>query len=87
MGLRSLALRFRKDGMKRLKPDVFRDICWEDCEWSKLLERCMVDDINFVEDDLADAIEAATLRTYHGCRTDDASLYFEHGLRVHAPLR
>ncbi|WP_312363069.1 hypothetical protein [Ensifer sp.] len=34
-------------------------------------------------DELADSIENGTLRTFHGCRTDDAGLYFREGLRVH----
>ncbi len=78
-----LSPRFRRDGMRRLKPGWFRDLCWDDSEWSDLLERCLVADFDYHADALANALDPAVIRTFHGCRSDDAGSYFRDGLRVH----
>jgi hypothetical protein len=78
-----LSPRFRADGLRRLKPGVFRDLCWDDSDWLRVLEKCLTADIAYHTDKLAEVIEPATLRCYHGCRTDDASIYFREGLRTH----
>lgn len=75
--------RFRADAMKRLKPSVFRDLCWDDTDWLEVLGRCIKEPIETVKEDLADALLNGTIRTYHGCRTEDAGSYFREGLRVH----
>lgn len=74
---------FRSDAMKRLKPGVFRDLCWDDTDWLKVLVRCIVRPIESVKEDLADALLGGLVRTYHGCRTEDAGSYFREGLLVH----
>ena len=74
---------FRKDGLRRLKPGVFRDLCWDDPDWSDLLERCLLAHLDYFAEQLADALEHSVLRTFHGCRTDDARSYFELGIRIH----
>jgi len=74
---------FRRDGFRRLKPGRFRDLCWDDFEWRNVLGRCLLADIDYHTDQLADVLDRATLRTYHGCRTDDAGSYFREGLLVH----
>lgn len=74
---------FRKDGMKRLKPGSFRDLCWDDTDWLTVLGRCIKRPIEDVKFDLADALSSSIIRTYHGCRTDDAGSYFRQGLLVH----
>jgi len=71
--------------MKRLKPGTARKLCWDDSEWSRVLERCLVGDPERVRHDLAWALEPATLRTFHGCRTDDAWSYFKNGLLRNDP--
>ena len=48
-----------------------------------MLEKCLTADIAHHTDKLAQAIEPATLRTYHGCRTADAGIYGREGLRTH----
>lgn len=68
-----LAPRFRTDGMRRLKPGIERDICWDDSDWSRILEKCLTADLAYHTDKLAEAIERAVLRTYHGCRTSDVA--------------
>jgi hypothetical protein len=78
-----LGNRFRADGMRRLKPGTFRDLCWDDTDWSRVLERCLIADIEYHVGKLAAAIEPAILRVYHGCRTDDAGTFFREGLHVH----
>ena len=75
--------RFRKDGMRRLKPGRVREICWDDSEWLEVLGKCLVDDLDFHTEDLADALDGAIQRVYHACRTEDAGRYFREGLRVH----
>jgi hypothetical protein len=78
-----LAPRFRADAMRRLKPGIFRDLCWDDSDWSRVLEKCLVADIEYHTGKLAEAIEPATIRAYHGCRTTDAGIYHREGLRTH----
>jgi hypothetical protein len=77
-----LSPRFRADGLRRLKPSVFRDLCWDDSDWSRVLEKCLTD-MAYHTEKLAEAIEPATLRSYHGCRTADAGIYCREGLRTH----
>lgn len=74
---------FRADGMKRLKPGIFRDLCWDDTDWLEVLGRCIKRPIESVTDDLADALLSGVIRTYHGYRTEDAGTYFREGLLVH----
>ncbi|MGH6709856.1 MAG: hypothetical protein ACREEK_12880 [Bradyrhizobium sp.] len=74
---------FRKDALKRLKPGVFRDVCWDDTDWLDVLDRSLKQLVGGVTDDLADALRLGVIRTYHGCRTEDAGSYFRDGLLVH----
>jgi hypothetical protein len=74
---------FRADALKRLKPGVFRDLCWDDTDWLDVLDRCLKRSIESVTDDLAAALLPGAIRTYHGCRTEDAGSYFRDGLLVH----
>jgi hypothetical protein len=78
-----LAPRFRTDGMRKLKPGDFRDLCWDDPDWSRVLEKCLIADIEYHREKLAEAVEPATIRAYHGCRTADAGIYHRQGLRTH----
>ncbi|WP_316219261.1 hypothetical protein [Bradyrhizobium sp. SZCCHNR2026] len=78
-----LAPRFRRDGMRRLKPGTYRDLCWDDHEWSRVLAQCLVADLDYHAGKLAEAIARITLRVYHGCRTDDAGVYSRAGLNIH----
>jgi hypothetical protein len=73
----------RSDAMRRLKPGVFRNICWDDTDWLVVLSRCIKGSVESRIDELADALLAGSIRTYHGCRTDDAGSYFRNGLLVH----
>ncbi|KAB2694686.1 MULTISPECIES: hypothetical protein [Brucella] len=78
-----LAPRLRKDGMRRLRPGVYRDISWDDPEWSDILCRSLRGDFDDHAEELADSLELAVMRTFHGCRTADAGVYFREGLRLH----
>lgn len=74
---------FRADAMLRLKPGVFRDICWDDTDWLDVLARSIKSPIEEMADNLADALLNSVIRVYHGCRTNDAGSYFRDGLLVH----
>lgn len=78
-----LSPRFHKDGMRRLRPGIYRDICWDDSEWSDILSRSLCGDFDSYTEELADCLEHVIMRTFHGCRTDDAGIYFREGLRLH----
>lgn len=69
--------------MNRLRPGVFRDLCWDDTDWLKVLGLCLKRPIESVKEDLADAVLNGVIRTYHGCRSEDAGSYFREGLLVH----
>ncbi|WP_157223270.1 hypothetical protein [Rhodovulum sp. PH10] len=78
-----LAPRFRKDGVRRLKPNAYRDLCWDDTEWSDVLARSMVGVFDEHVAALAEALSGSVLRTFHGCRTEDAGSYHREGIRIH----
>ncbi|WP_133121827.1 hypothetical protein [Pleomorphomonas carboxyditropha] len=69
--------------MRRLRPGVYRDICWDDSEWSDILEKSVRGNFDSYTEELADSLKHAIMRTFHGCRTDDAGIYFREGLRLH----
>jgi len=60
-----------------------QDLCWDDSGWLDLLAKQLHADPAFVAEELAEELETATLRVYHGCNTADAGSYFREGLRVH----
>ena len=78
-----LAPDFRVDAMRRLRPGQFRDICWDDSEWLQVLDRCIKGGVDDLVLKLSIALLTATIRAYHGCRTEDAGSYFRDGLLVH----
>lgn len=78
-----LATDFRADAMRRLRPGKVREICWDDHDWLAVLGRCVKGSFECLTDSLADALLGSVVRTYHGCRTDDAGSYFRDGLLVH----
>ncbi len=78
-----LAPDFRADALRRLRPGKVREICWDDHDWLAVLGRCVKGSVECLTDSLADALLGSVVRTYHGCRTDDAGSYFRDGLLVH----
>jgi hypothetical protein len=66
-----------------MKPGHFRDLPWDDPEWLDVMGRCLIADIDYHIEALAYALEPSILRTFHGCRTDDAGFYFREGIRLH----
>jgi len=69
--------------MDRLRPGIYRNICWDDPKWSSILNESLRGDFDSYKQELADFLEHAIMRTFHGCRTDDAGIYFRGGLRLH----
>lgn len=55
----------------------------DDPDWTKLLGSFLRSDISIIEQELVDALEQRVVRCYHGCRTEDAGVYFRRGIRVH----
>lgn len=78
-----LAPRLRKNGRQRLRPGNFRDLCWDDSEWQRVLQGSVFADVDSIAESLADAFDRSTFRAYHGCRTEDAGSYFRGGLLRH----
>lgn len=52
-------------------------------EWLDLLSGELRHGLEEVTETLADALEGARVRTFHGCRTEDAGEYLREGLRIH----
>ena len=75
--------RVRPTGWKKLSPGKLRDIACDDTDWLVLLQDSLKVDLDTCIDDLTSALSGALLRTYHGCRTEDAGLYVREGLRRH----
>uniref|UniRef100_Q07NU6 Uncharacterized protein n=1 Tax=Rhodopseudomonas palustris (strain BisA53) TaxID=316055 RepID=Q07NU6_RHOP5 len=74
---------FRADAMRRLRPGQFRDICWDHSDWLTVLDRCIKGSIDDLIFSLGIGLLDAKVRTYHGCRTEDAGSYFREGLLTH----
>lgn len=76
--------RLRSNGLERLKPGQARDICWDDSDWrTEVLDSALRAGADAVALALSDALHGATLRAYHGCRTEDAGSYIRSGLKRH----
>lgn len=75
--------RLRDGWSECLRPGSERDICWDDEAWLNLLDTVATGDLETLLHDLAEVLDRATLRTYHGTRTHDAGSFFEAGLQVH----
>ena len=78
-----LGPRLHPDGIETLGPGVERDLCWDDPEWLDILAAVLEDDLDDVTAELGECLVGATLRTYHGTRTDDAGIFLREGLKVH----
>jgi hypothetical protein len=73
-----------KDSLRACRP---LDLCWDDCEWLEVLERSLTADIETVQEALADRLELAVLRAFHGCRVLDAGVFHRDGLKINDPAR
>lgn len=63
-----------------------QDLCWDDSDWlHKVLAPELNCDLIILLDQLADAFDPISLRTYHGCRVEDAGVFHREGLRINDP--
>jgi len=69
--------------MARLRAADTEDFYADDPEWLKLLDHELRGELDEVKKELADALRGSRVRVFHGCRTDDAGVYFREGLKVH----
>lgn len=72
-------------GIRYLQRMGEQDICWDDSDWLKKAQSVLLFEVGYVIENLADALTFATVRTYHGCRTEDAGLYHRVGIRRNDP--
>lgn len=83
-----LAFDLRAGGAERLRSLGEQDICWDDCDWLDLvLKPEASDDIETIIQSLGDELDRVLLRTYHGCRLDDAGVFHREGLLVNDPTK
>jgi hypothetical protein len=68
---------------ERLREHDTSDFYIDGSEWLELLQSELRIELDEAVSGLADVLERARVRTFHGCRTDDAGKYFRHGLRMH----
>lgn len=57
--------------------------CDDDLDWLCLLESYLELPLKITKRELVVSLGQMTVRTYHGCRTEDAGHYFGQGLRGH----
>jgi hypothetical protein len=72
-------------GIRHLHQMGEQDICWDDSDWLKKTQRILGFEVDYVVQNLADALSFATARTYHGCRTEDAGRYHQAGILLNDP--
>lgn len=63
------------------------DLYIDDPEWRVVLDRHLKVQVEDVITDLVEAMREAQIEAYHGCRTDDVTSYFKHGIRTNDPAR
>lgn len=73
-------------GIRGLRKLGDQDLCWDDYAWLEVAEYVLRGSIDYVADDLADALRFATLKAYHGCRVTDAGVYHREGIRRNDPV-
>src|SRR3954454_22335970 len=78
-----LRSRLKRGTMARLRAADTEDFYADDPEWLKLLDHELRGELDEVKKELADALRGSRVRVFHGCRTDDAGVYFREGLKVH----
>ncbi|NQE65346.1 hypothetical protein [Caulobacter sp. RHG1] len=79
---------FRKGAWERLQRTRPRDLPWDDYDWlDVVLAPKLLVQIDTALDLLANALEGAVLRSFHGCRVADAGVYHRDGLRLNDPTQ
>lgn len=68
------------DSLKNMDTNALYD---DDPEWRDILTHYLKQPFEEIVEELSEAITYAKIRTFHGCRTEDALMYFNDGLRVH----
>jgi hypothetical protein len=74
-----------KHGLQSLHEMGYQDICWDDSDWLEKLELVMTLDAEDMIETLSGAFMCADVKVYHGCRVDDAGIYYRHGILVNNP--
>jgi hypothetical protein len=77
---------FRKGAFARLGRLGEQDLCWDDSDWLDIIlaPRLKIE-IDTTIEWLADALDATTLRAFHGCRVADAGVFVRNGIRLNDP--
>ncbi len=76
--------RLKRGYLGRLRKSNTSSFYADDSKWSELLVTELKSEIEVIREGLAGLLTSATIRAYHGCRTEDAGSYFREGLRVHS---
>lgn len=72
-------------GIRHLRQMGEQDICWDDSDWLKETQRVLRFEVEYIVQNLAEALSFAIARTYHGCRTEDAGRYHQAGILRNDP--
>lgn len=72
-------------GIRYLQEMDEKDLFWDDSEWLKIFCDIIRSDIESVIDLLAEDLSFSVARTYHSCRTQDAGIYHQMGIRRNDP--
>jgi hypothetical protein len=77
---------FRKGAFTRLSSLKEKDLCWDDSDWlDVVLAPKLRIEIDTAVDLLADELDRAILRAFHGCRVADAGVFHREGIRLNDP--
>lgn len=78
-----LTPRLASGGLSRLRQVDTSELYVDDLTWMEMLESALQPDVIDVREAFANELEGKIVRSYHGCRTEDAGDYFREGIRVH----
>lgn len=72
-------------------PDIqslgYQDLYIDDPEWLDIFQNHMTEPLDYIIDQLSEAISVAKVTAYHGCRAENAMTYHENGIMQNDPYR
>lgn len=73
------------EGRLALESAGEQDLCWDDTDWLDLFGEHLTAKMDDLAEDLADSLNGAVLRVFHGCRVLDAGVFHRDGLKINDP--
>ena len=80
-----LSAETNSDEIRSLRRQGGLELCWGELEWRDVYENVCDVEFETSAQELAQALCDTSLRVFHGCRVEDASVFLEQGIRLNDP--